>query len=136
MHFNPYLHFNGNCQEAFTFYADVFAGAINAVHLFGGSPMAGQVPPEWHNKVMHISMTAQGQTLMGSDAGPGRYQPVQGFSVSINLTNPAEAERIFHRLAAGGTTEMPIQKTFWSERFGMCVDRFGIPWMINCHNPQ
>ena len=69
---------------------------------------------------------------MGFDAPPGRYEAPKGFSVSIGIADPVEAERIFHALAENGTVRMPIQKTFWSARFGMLVDRFGIPWMINC----
>jgi PhnB protein len=69
---------------------------------------------------------------MGADAPPGRYEAPKGFSVSIGIKDPVEAERIFHALAEDGTVQMPIQKTFWASRFGMLVDRFGIPWMVNC----
>jgi PhnB protein len=69
---------------------------------------------------------------MGSDAPPGRFEPPKGFSVKIQLTDPAEAERIFRRLEDGGTVTMPIQQTFWATKFGMLVDRFGTPWMVNC----
>jgi PhnB protein len=136
MQFNPYLHFPGNCEEAFNLYAKAFGATISDIHRFGQSPMANQVPAEWQSKVMHVSLTVNGQTLMGSDASPDRYRAPQGFSVSINLADAGEAERIFNQLATGGFTQMPLQKTFWAERFGMCTDRFGIPWMVNCHQPQ
>lgn len=136
LHLNTYLNFNGNCEAAFAFYAKTLGGTLNTIHRFGDSPMAGQVPAGWKNKVMHASLTVQGQTLMGSDAPPDRFQKPQGFSVSLNLSDAPEAERIFNLLAAGGTTLMPIQQTFWAERFGMCIDAFGIPWMVNCQKPQ
>lgn len=70
--------------------------------------------------------------LMGSDAPSGRYEEPKGFSVSIQLKDPADAERIFRALAEKGTVRMPLEKTFWAQRFGMLVDRFGVPWMVNC----
>jgi PhnB protein len=81
---------------------------------------------------MHASLKAAGAVLMGSDAPPDRYKKPEGISVSIHVKEPAEAERIFHALAENGSVQMPIQETFWSVRFGMLVDRFGIPWMVNC----
>jgi PhnB protein len=77
-------------------------------------------------------MTVGGQVLMGGDVLPDRYEPPKGFSLSIQIQDPAEAERIFHELAKDGEETMPLEKTFWAERFGMVVDRFGIPWLINC----
>jgi len=82
---------------------------------------------------MHASLNLGGGViLMGSDPPPGRYQAPQGFSVSLGIKDPVETERIFNELAQDGNVQMPVQKTFWSERFGMVVDRFGIPWMLNC----
>jgi PhnB protein len=90
------------------------------------------VPSEWRNKILHARLVIGDQVLMGSDAPPEHYQKPQGFSVSIGLKDTAEAERIFHALAEKGTVQMPIQETFWAARFGMLVDQFGTPWMINC----
>jgi PhnB protein len=83
-------------------------------------------------KLMHATLVAGDQVLMGADAPPGRYQKPEGVSVAINLDDVAKSERIFHALAEGGTVQMPIQETFWAERFGMLTDQFGIPWMVNC----
>ncbi|MGB8476332.1 MAG: VOC family protein [Candidatus Acidiferrum sp.] len=133
MQLNPYLLFNGQCEEAFKFYEKCLGGKIEGMMTFGDSPMAKQTPAEWHGKVMHASMKlGDGLTLMGSDPPPDRYQSPQGFSVCVSVKDPAETERIFNELAQDGNVTMPIQKTFWSERFGMLVDRFGIPWILNC----
>ena len=94
--------------------------------------MTEKTPVEWRKKILHARLVVDGQVLMGSDAPPEHYEQPKGFSVTINLNSPAEAERIFHALAENGTVKMPIQQTFWAVRFGMLVDRFGIPWMINC----
>jgi PhnB protein len=132
MQLNPYLNFNGQCEAAFKFYEQCLGGKIQAMFTHENTPMADKVPPEWRKKIMHASLTVGNQAFMGSDAPPEHYEQPKGFSVSISLTDPAEAERIFHALAEGGTVRMPIQQTFWATRFGMLVDRFGIPWMINC----
>jgi PhnB protein len=133
---NPYLMFNGNCEEAFGFYERVLGGKIVAMHAHEGTPAAEHVPAEWGKKIMHARMTIGDEVLMASDAPPGHYQPMQGFSVSLNVEAPGEAERVFHALAEGGTVRMPIQETFWALRFGMLTDRFGTPWMINCEKPR
>ncbi len=132
MQLNTYLVFNGQCEEAFKFYERCLGGKIAAMFTHAGTPAAEHVPPEWLNKIMHVRMEVGDSILMGSDAPPDRYKSPQGFSVNIALDEPKEAERIFHALAEGGTVGMPIQQTFWAARFGMLVDRFGIPWMVNC----
>jgi len=132
MQMSPYLLFNGQCEEAFKFYEKCLNGKIEALHTFGQSPMAHQVPAEWANKVMHASLKFEGVTLLGSDPPPDRYEKPQGFSVSLSMKDPAEVERIFHELEQGGTVQMAVQKTFWSARFGMLVDKYGIPWILNC----
>jgi PhnB protein len=129
---NPYLTFNGQCEAAFKFYERCLGGKITTMFTHGESPMADKVPAEWRDKIMHSRFVVGDQVLMGSDAPPEHYEVPKGFSVTIGLSNPAEAERIFHALAEGGSVRMPIQQTFWAVRFGMLVDRFGIPWMINC----
>ncbi|MFB3920274.1 MAG: VOC family protein [Terriglobia bacterium] len=132
MGLNPYLSFNGQCESAFKFYEKLLNGKIEVIMTYAGTPAENQVPAEWRGKILHTRMTVGGNCLMGNDAPPGRYVQPKGFSVTLQIANPAEADRIFQALAEGGSIQMPIQKTFWAERFGMLVDRFGIPWMINC----
>jgi len=132
MHVNPYLFFNGDCETAFKFYEKCLGAKIEAMIPHEGTPAAGQVPAEWRTKILHASLNINGQLLMASDAPPNHYHKPQGFSVSIGIKDPAEAERIFRELAENGAVTMPIAETFWAARFGMLVDRFGIPWMINC----
>jgi PhnB protein len=97
-----------------------------------GTPAAEHVPPEWLNKIMHVTLKVGDSVLMGSDAPPDRYKKPEGFTVNIALSDVAEAERIFHALSENGTVGMPIQQTFWAERWGMLTDQYGIPWMVNC----
>jgi PhnB protein len=136
MQLNPYLTFNGECEAAFKFYAEVLGGKIEGMVTHAGTPAEAQVPLEWRDKILHARMTAGDTVLMASDAPPSRYQEPKGISVSIHLKDPAEGERIFNALAENGTVQMPFQKTFWSPGFGMCADRFGIPWMVNCDREE
>ncbi|MBW4550960.1 MAG: VOC family protein [Aphanocapsa sp. GSE-SYN-MK-11-07L] len=135
MKLNPYLSFNDECEAAFKFYEQCLGGKIDSMMTYGDSPMAEQTPPEKLDKIMHVSLTVGDTVLMGSDAPPQMFEKPQGFSVSLVFTDPAEAERIFNALAENGTVQMPLQATFWAARFGMVVDRFGTPWMINCDLP-
>jgi PhnB protein len=132
MNLNPYLTFDGRCEEAMTFYAKVLAGKIEAMMNHEGTPMESHTPPEWRKKIMHARIRWDDHVLMASDAPPERYNKPQGFSVTINTGDTAEAERIFKELSEGGTVQMALQQTFWAKRFGAATDRFGTPWMINC----
>jgi PhnB protein len=136
MKLNPYLSFNDECKAAFTFYEQCFGGKIDSMMTYGDSPMAEQTPPEKLDKIMHVSLIVGDTVLMGSDAPPQMFEKPQGFSVSLVFDDPVEAERIFNALAEHGIVQMPIQETFWAARFGMVVDRFGTPWMINCNLPS
>jgi PhnB protein len=129
--FHPYLNFNGDCKTAMEFYAGVFGGKLS-VQTFGESPMADQSGPEMKDRVIHARLMIGDAVLMASDAMVDKYEQPHGFAVSINVDAAADADRIFNSLADGGTVSMPIQETFWAERFGMCIDRFGTPWMVNC----
>ncbi len=131
MKINTYLTFNGNCAEAFKFYEQCLRGKIAMMLTHADAPADTQVPEAWRNKVMHASLQIGDQVLMGSDAPPAMFEPMQGFSVSLAIDSAAEAERIYQALSPGGTVRMPLQQTFWAERFAMVVDRFGVPWMIN-----
>jgi PhnB protein len=133
MKLSPYLNFNGRCAEAFKFYERVLGGTIVTMQTHGNSPMADEVPPEWRERVLHARLeVGQQMVLMASDAPPDRYAAPQGITLSIGIETPQEAERIFNELSDGGTVTMPFGKTFWSPGFGMLIDRFGIPWMVNC----
>lgn len=132
MQLNPYLFFDGNCEEAFKFYESALGAKIESILLHEGTPAAKDVPANWQKKVLHACLNVDGQILMASDAPPGRFEKPQGFSISISIKEPKEAEKIFHALEENATVHMPIGKTFWAERFGMLTDRFGVPWMINC----
>ena len=132
MQVNPYLFYNGNCEAAFKYYEKVLGGEIEAMLTHEGTPAAEHTPPEWQKKIIHAKISIDGEVLMASDATPGDYHQPQGFSVALAIENPAEAERRFNALAEGGTVRMPFGKTFFSNGFGMCVDKFGIPWMVIC----
>jgi len=131
---NTYLNFNGQCAEAFKFYEECLGGKIVFIQTHGDSPMKDQVPADWQDKVMHVTLAVGDSVLMGSDAPPPFAAP-QGMCVSINGLAAADGERVFNRLAEGGKVNLPFQQTFWSPGFGMAVDRFGIPWMVNCDEP-
>ena len=132
MQLNAYLNFSGNCEAAFKFYEQCFGGKIVAMMPYKGTPAAEHAPAEWGSKILHAHLTVGDAVLMGSDAPPGHYEQPKGFSVSLGVDKPAEAERIFHALAEKGTVRMPIGETFFAVRFGMAVDRFGTPWIIVC----
>ena len=131
MEIAPYLIFNGNCAEAFKFYEKTLGGKIDGMQTYGESPAKEHVPAAVHNHVIHVRMTVGNEVLMGSDAPSDKFDPPQGISVSITVATAAEAERIFTALADRGKVTMPFEKTFWSPGFGMTVDRFGTPWMVN-----
>ena len=132
MQVNPYLSFNGQCEAAFTFYEQCLGGQLGPIFRYAGTPLVDHVPADWQDKVMHGSVTVGEQVLMGADVAPDHYQEPKGFSLSLQIKDTNEAERIFHALGKDGKVALPLEKTFWAERFGMVVDRFGIPWLINC----
>ena len=132
MQVNPYLIFNGNCEEAVKFYEQTLGAKVEGLFKFAGSPAAEHAPPEWGDKVLHGTLKIDGNVVMVSDAPPGHYAKPQGISISISLNNRDKGEQIFNALSQGGTVTMPFEKTFWASGFGMCTDRFGIPWMVNC----
>ena len=132
MQLNPYLNFNGQCEAAFKFYEQCLGGKIVAMHTYGDAPAEAHVSPESRHRIMHARLLVGDAVLMGMDGPPEYFEAPQGMFVSLQIDDPAEAERIFHALAEGGAVRMPIGETFWAVRFGMLVDRFGTPWMINC----
>ncbi|MGH8085669.1 MAG: VOC family protein [Lysobacter sp.] len=131
MQLTPYLIFKGDCEAAFKHYEKVLGGKILMLSRFGEAPGGEEMPGANPDQVMHVSMTIGEQMLMGSDCPPEQYQKPAGTSVSISVDDRGEGERIFKALAEGGTEQMAYSETFWAEGFGMCVDRFGTPWMVN-----
>lgn len=132
MQVTPYLAFQGKCEEAFKFYEKVLKGKITFMMRNGESPMADKTPPEARNNIMHASLQIGDQLIHGADAPGNHYSKPAGFCVSISLKDLKEAERIFKELSEAGQVQMPLQKTFWAAGFGMFIDRYGIPWMVNC----
>ena len=132
MQLNPYLIFNGQCEAAFKFYERCLGGKIVMMLTHGNAPSAEHVPAEWHSKIMHARLEVGDRVLMGSDSPPEYFEETKGFYVQLGIDDPAEAERVFHALAENGKVTMPFEQTFWALGFGMLVDQFGIPWMVNC----
>ena len=126
-----YMNFNGNCHEAMKFYQECLGGEL-ILHTVGDSPMAGQMPAEEKDKILHSKLEHEGILLMGTDmVGPGGF--VEGNTVSLMLDCSSEAEinKYFSALSSGGNVNMPLEKTFWAERFGAFTDKFGKSWMLN-----
>jgi PhnB protein len=132
----PNLVFNGQCEEAFKFYEKVLGGKIVAMLTPETAPTDEFKVDAWRNKVLHACLAVGDELLMGGDAPTEWYEQPKGTSVTIQIGDPAEAERIFRELAENGTVRMPLEETFWAIRFGMVVDRFGTPWIINCGKPE
>jgi PhnB protein len=131
MEMAPYLFFSGNCKEAFDFYQKALGGKVD-IFTFGQGPEQKDIPAGMKDQVMHARLGAGNVVVMGADCPPAHYAKPQGFSVSLSSEDPAEVERIFNALAEGGQVQMPLGKTFWSAKFGMFQDKFGIGWMVNC----
>jgi PhnB protein len=130
MQVNPYLHYNGNCEAAFKFYEKAIGARIEVMMTHEAAPPEMPVPADWKKKIMHARVSVDGELLMGSDSPPGHFQKPQGFSVTLTVDDPSDAERKFKALSEGGAVTMPFAKTFFAKGFGMCVDQFGIPWMV------
>jgi len=133
MHIEPYLFFDGRCEEAVEFYKKALGAEVIMLMRFKESPeppQPGMIPPGCENKIMHVGFRVGGTTVMASDGRCTGQADFQGFSLSLTVANEAEAERKFAALAEGGQVQMPLAKTFWSARFGMVADRFGVGWMV------
>ena len=131
---NPYLNFPGNAREAMEFYRGVFGGNLS-VNTFGefGIPDAAMA-----DKVMHAMLeTGSGYALMASDLGPGMtHSPGNNISMSLSGDDGEELRGYWEKLSEGGQVTMPLEKQMWGDEFGMCIDRFGIPWLVNITQPQ
>lgn len=130
MSFNPYLFFNGDCAEAFAHYQSVFGGELR-VMTQGEVPEDARMPGADPSSVMHASLTIGDAFLMGSDDPTGDGGPKVGSAVAYTSDDPAKGEAIFTKLAEGGQITGEFGPTFWSKGFGMCTDRFGVPWMVD-----
>ncbi len=138
MKLTPYLTFNGQARDAFTLYQQVLGGELE-IMTFAQAPNDEHFPAEHRERVMHVCLSLGEFSLMASDTMPGdaacgggQYEGIKGCSISLHPESIAESERLFAALSEGGQVVMPLEKTFWAERFGMFIDRFGVSWMINC----
>lgn len=136
MQVQPYLFFGGRCEEAIEFYRSAIGAEVTALMRFKEAPASeGNIPPNSGDKIMHANlqmgdtqvMMTDGECGDSANASPASFQ---GFSLTLSAMDVAEAQRLFAALSEGGTVTMPVAKTFWSEGFGMLVDRFGVPWMV------
>jgi PhnB protein len=127
----PYLFFDGRCEEAVEFYRKALGAQVETLTRFKDSPDPGMCPPGAGDKVMHASIRIGETTVMASDGQCSGRQSFEGFALSLTLPDAAEAERLFAALGDGGRVQMPLTKTFFSPRFGMVADRFGVSWMIH-----
>ena len=128
-----YIFFNGSCEQAVEFYRQALGAEVEMMMRFKESPephQPGMVPPGFENKIMHTSFRIGETTIMASDGCSAEKANFEGFSLSLSVPSEAETDRVFAALAAGGQVRMPLVKTFWSPRFGMVQDRFGVVWIV------
>ena len=126
------LAFDGRCEAAFRHYESCLGGKIQFLLTWGASPMAVQAPPGWGDKVVHAVIRIGDVEIAGADAPPGQYEPPAGFEIMLNVDDPETAESLFQSLSEKGRIKMPLQQTFWARAYGVLVDKFGIPWSVNC----
>jgi PhnB protein len=135
MSFHPYLAFNGNCREAFTRYQEIFGGELTLLAM-SDVPMDDGVPPGPSDVIAHASLVADGHVLMGADDPTGGFDGQnRGMSCNVTVATTDTAERYYAALSERGEVQMPLAETFFSPGFGMCVDRFGTPWMVVTEQP-
>jgi PhnB protein len=127
---NPYLTFNGNCREAMTFYKDCFGGKLD-IQTVGESPMAGEMPPQMKNSVMHSQLESDKIVIMGSDLVPEKLSQGNTLALMLDCVNEQEIRSLFEKLAVGGKVNQQVQNTFWGALYGELVDKFGVRWMLN-----
>ena len=127
------LMFDGRCEEALRFYEQALGGTVTFVLRYGDSPMAGDAPEGWSDKVAHATLKIGEMAISGADVLSGQFAPPQGFTITLQMDDPEAAERVFASLAENAThVNMSMQETFWARRFATFVDQFGVPWSINC----
>ena len=132
MRISIHLMFDGDCATAFRFYHELLGGELTTLMTFGDSPLAATVEPRYRDRILHATLKLGDQELLGADVMPSDYARPQGFSILLSQPTPTEAKRVFDALADGGRVNMPLQKTFWAESFGVVTDRFGVTWEVTC----
>lgn len=130
MYVSPYLFFDGECAEAFRFYARVTGWRLETLMRYADAPQCDGMPDEYRDRIIHASLVTDNGPLMASDCPPGEFRPPAGFALSISLDDPDRARGLFDALAEGGRVDMPMEPTFFAEHFGMLTDRFGVSWMV------
>jgi len=132
-----YLSFNGNCAEAMRFYERVLGGKLEALLTNAQTPVGNELPPGNDDRIMHAYLTFEGGVLMAGDAVAGwPHEPMKGFNLTLSYDTTEDGKRVYDALAEGGEVKMEWQKTFWAEGFGMLVDRYGTPWIVNGKSMQ
>jgi PhnB protein len=129
----PYLFFGGRCEEALDFYKAALGAKVEFMMRnkeMPEPPPPGRIPPGWENKICHCTVRIGNSTFMGSD-GCEANAKFEGFSLALNAANDAEAEKLFNALSPGAKITMPLTKTFWTSKFGMLTDKFGVRWMVS-----
>jgi len=132
MSISLHLDFNGQCREAFEYYAEHLGGTIGTMLQFKDSPASSTVADEWQDKIVHANIRIDGIELAGADLLPEQYQKPRGFYILLGLNTEDRVKSIFEKLTVGGNIILSPQKTFWSQCYGIVVDQYGVPWKINC----
>ena len=133
--YRPFVFFGGDCRDAFTHYREILGGDLFLLS-FADAPSEQLVPPEQADLIIHAALTTDGAYVMGSDDPTGEFTGIEGMSVSVSVDDVDEARRVIDGLADGGQVTAPLAETFFSPAFGMCVDRFGVSWMIVAASPD
>ena len=128
-----YLAFNGNCADAMRFYEKALGGKLEVLMSGAESPMADQMPKEFAHRILYARLALPGGGLLYAGDAPGNvpYEGIKGVSIAVDYASVAEAEKVFNALAGGGQVTMPMQPAFWAKRWGMLIDKFGTPWIVN-----
>lgn len=128
-----HLQFTGQCREAFEFYQAILGGSLEVIS-YGSTPAGEQVPEDWQDKVVHATLKIDELELAGADIQPEQYQKPTGFQLLIQAEDEERSKQLFDALGEGGSITIPLQQTFWSPCYGMLIDKFGIPWEVNCNS--
>jgi len=128
-----YLGFDGNCADAMRFYEKALGGKLEVLMSGAESPMADQMPKEFAHRILHARLALPGGGLLYAGDAPANvpYEGIKGVSITVDYASVDEAQKVFDTLASGGQVTMPMQTTFWAKRFGMLIDKFGTPWIVN-----